>query len=543
MPSYAQPFETGFGTAGGAAGGGFLGSLGRILEPLDYPRRALYGGANSILSALETGDVSQAVGALPAASGAILAGLLGGPVGLLAGSALGGLMFGAGEAVDPERFRSISLPEVSGTEDFLPNLALGLATDPLTFAGFGSGWRAAAPAGKAMGEGLEQAARWRGPMYPGGEEKLGAALAAGQGVDLATATPSLRDAYTKLAVEQNPHIANNPRLLGHIAPGSIQGRGGSEADVWFNNAIGNVTTFREANPMLERKLFGEAFTPSGVAPPPRPASDLMNPAVWTQAVGDIRVEHAPRMSPATALYERGFSEPFLTAKAIELEEQLAQQGLQGVDLVHLGQKVSEKPNYGNFGLTAGGDWKVIDPGSIHPLTTAGEPIARMGELAMREPRWYETPLLKLLGSDRAIQREIEDAVAATGRLPPITPQMIDQLEGVASSTFKPQVIAAQAGDEVVPALGASGIPDAMPAAGMSDEIVEAAGINSGSSILPPRPPPQRGMLEELASSLERPLEEPFTLPSRIDPRTAPSVIPLPPTLRRSPFAQTPWSIR
>src|SRR5688572_12990483 len=111
MPSYAPGFETGFGATGAAAGGGVMDTLGRLLTPLDYPRRALYGGANSILQALEGGDLSALVGALPLAAGGVLGGLVGGPLGVLAGSALGGAMFGAGEAVDPERFQAPSLPE------------------------------------------------------------------------------------------------------------------------------------------------------------------------------------------------------------------------------------------------------------------------------------------------------------------------------------------------------------------------------------------------------------------------------------------------
>lgn len=528
MPTYAPAFETGFGAAGAAAGGGFMDALGRLLTPLDYPRRALAGGANSVLEALETGDVSALVGALPAASGAILAGLVGGPIGLLAGSALGGAMFGAGEAVDPERFRSITLPEITGTEDFLPNFAVGLATDPLTFSGFGAGWRAGAPVGKAMGEGLEQAAHWRGPMY--------------QHAGPIVPTDNLGNISRGFADQINA----DPRLMGMVPTGSVPLSRGSEAFPFLHEPTGVVTTIRRPHPKLEQQLYGETFTQPGMAPPPRPATELMNPAVRTQQVGQFRVEHSPRMLTANDLYNRGADPMMLESQARILEDQLARHGLQGVDLAHTGQQASQGAHFGNFGIGAGGEWNVLDPGSIHPLTLAGEPIARMGELAMREPRWYEVPLLKMLGSDRAIQREIESAIAAIGPPPALGPELIQRLDdafvNASSMPMRGVAAAAPASDEIVEALGVSSrptIPGAVPLDVSdntflrSDEIVEA--LSAGSS--------QRGMLEELASSLERPLSEPITLPMNVDPRTLASYIPQPSTVRRSAFAQTPWSVR
>lgn len=77
------------GMGGAAIGGGAAlhgAGLGRLLEPLDYPRQAFYNLVRSPMKALETGDVSHLLGAIPGIAGAALGGAVGGPVGILAGS-------------------------------------------------------------------------------------------------------------------------------------------------------------------------------------------------------------------------------------------------------------------------------------------------------------------------------------------------------------------------------------------------------------------------------------------------------------------------
>lgn len=141
----------GFGGATLGAGAALHGAgLGKVLEPLDYPRQALYNLVKSPLKAMETGDASHLLGAIPGLAGAVLGGVVGGPVGVLAGSALGGALQGVGKASGREEFVAPSVSDITGTEDFLPNLAVGVATDPLTYAGLGATWGAGAKALKGM---------------------------------------------------------------------------------------------------------------------------------------------------------------------------------------------------------------------------------------------------------------------------------------------------------------------------------------------------------------------------------------------------------
>lgn len=124
----------GAGTAG--FGASVHGSgLGELLEPLDYPRQALYNAVRSPFKAVETGDWSHLLGAIPGIAGGALGLALGGPVGMLAGSALGGALQGFGKSTGREEFNAPSVSDLTGTEDFLPNLAVGMLTDPLTYAG------------------------------------------------------------------------------------------------------------------------------------------------------------------------------------------------------------------------------------------------------------------------------------------------------------------------------------------------------------------------------------------------------------------------
>lgn len=133
----------GYGGATLGAGAAIHGvGLGDLLSPLDYPRRALYNTFASPIRALESGNYSDLLGAIPGLAGGVLGGVVGGPVGVLAGSALGGALQGIGQSTGRPEFNAPSVSDITGTEDFLPNLAVGMATDPLTYAGLGATWGA-----------------------------------------------------------------------------------------------------------------------------------------------------------------------------------------------------------------------------------------------------------------------------------------------------------------------------------------------------------------------------------------------------------------
>jgi hypothetical protein len=142
-------------TIGGGAALHGMG-WGDVLAPLDYPRKALYNTVASPFRAMQSGNASDLIGMIPGIAGGALGGLVGGPLGVLAGSALGGALYGAGEASGRPEFNAPSVSDLTGTEDFLPNMAAGVLTDPLTFAGLGQAWRGAKGA-LAGGEALSTA--------------------------------------------------------------------------------------------------------------------------------------------------------------------------------------------------------------------------------------------------------------------------------------------------------------------------------------------------------------------------------------------------
>jgi hypothetical protein len=169
-----------------AMGGSTLGAgaaihgagLGQILQPLDWPRQAAYNLFAAPYRALETGDPSELLGAIPGASGAILGGAVGGPLGVLAGSILGGGLQGAGQATGFEQFNAPTVEDLSGTDEFIPNFLLGALTDPLTYAGGSAAWRAARPAGNALVRDVEEGAGLAGKS---GSWPIGQAMAKKKG--------------------------------------------------------------------------------------------------------------------------------------------------------------------------------------------------------------------------------------------------------------------------------------------------------------------------------------------------------------------------
>jgi len=153
MAGLLKPLGMGAGVLG--AGAALHGAgLGDLLSPLDWPRQAAYNLFGAPIKAAQSGNWSDLLGAVPGLAGGALGFAVGGPVGMLAGSALGGTLQGIGNASGSEAFNAPSVRDLTGTDDFLPNLAVGLATDPLMYAGGAGTWRA----GKAALQGAEKAA-------------------------------------------------------------------------------------------------------------------------------------------------------------------------------------------------------------------------------------------------------------------------------------------------------------------------------------------------------------------------------------------------
>lgn len=146
----------GLGALGAGLGLHALG-LGQFLEPLDYPRQAawnlLRSGGNALSGQGTWEDALRAVpGALGAGVGAgLMATGVGAPLGILAGSLAGGAAQGLGRMSSPESFQAPAVSQLTGTEEFVPNLLAGMLTDPLTYAG-GFAGRKAMTAPKVLSE-------------------------------------------------------------------------------------------------------------------------------------------------------------------------------------------------------------------------------------------------------------------------------------------------------------------------------------------------------------------------------------------------------
>lgn len=440
MPSYAAPFETLGRRTGGTLGAGlgagigatpsFLNTLSDFLSPLDLPRQAAWNTVAAPVRAAETGDWSNLLGAIPGASGAILGGMVGGPVGVLAGSVLGGVLQGVGNQTENPVFQAPTVQDLTGTDDFWTNLLVGAATDPLTYAGLGHGWRTGANTGarvgRTLGEGLEAGANFRGPNYPGGVEKL---IQSG-------------------ADPQVVKYLDDPRLLSELPPGSQFIGNGTQTDAFLRPAGegGGVVSFTRRSPDFER-TYGVSQGPANSAVLPRPDTELLNPAVRSVPVGAMRAEVSPQMLPGTAMLDAvpdtlaKTGNPYdavaslLGQKASGLQDDLLAQGIRTIDLYDPRYGV----NPGNLGLAPGGQWKVLDPGSIHPLDLAGNPIPRVAEMPMKEPNMLESLLLRLLRSDQSVRREIAAKLAQAGPAPVLDDALLRALQAGEEVSMAPTI--------------------------------------------------------------------------------------------------------
>jgi len=392
MPNYADPFEAAGRAAGGtagAAGGGLLGALGSILEPLDYPRQALWNLVRAAGRAITgEGEWSDALRAAPGALGGALAGGLaatgvGAPLGILAGSALGGLSQGIGKAADSETFQAPEVKDLTGTDDFLTNALVGGALDPMTYAGGIGGAARGAKAGREFGQGLEAAAAWRGPRYTGGAETLSTAMA-----------NSGHKAGENTLGDLVRMISENPDTLSELAPGSTY-LGHGQQTLAFRTPEGGVTSFmtpswHEGN-ILTRPDIPEMLQAS--------RSKLYTGA--KDVALPIRVEHTPYLDrpisprqPSESLLQymnRAGSE--VESVAEPWKRELAQRGIDFLD-----------NHPGNYGIAPSGQRFILDPESVQGFR--GAELPRVPDMAAAEPTRFQSALLDMLGADKSVRNEI-----------------------------------------------------------------------------------------------------------------------------------------
>ena len=264
-----------------------------MFEFLDKPREAVWNLGRGVSDMLE-GNAPSAADIIPGLAGiAGTAGLaatgVGLPLALLAGSALGGGAQAAvgNKAMTPGEF----LQEHAGMEQGSPestvsSMLLGMATDPLTFAGAGIG----RGAGKALGGNLDRTAEVLGPRYGTTTEDLTKMI-----------TPYVADMKAKLVAnggvpsrswaEELLHpfreAINSPnasRLLSEVHPESTVLGSGLEGFA-LRSPAGNVTRIGEPDHFIEGVARG------------RPVSDMMLQPTRSVSLRDElsghRVEHVP----------------------------------------------------------------------------------------------------------------------------------------------------------------------------------------------------------------------------------------------------------
>ncbi len=391
MPNYAQPFGTLGAGAGAAAGGGLLAALGSIL---DSPRQALWNAVKKPIDAISNGDWGELLGALPGAAGMTLAGIMGGPLGIAAGSVLGGALQAGGKATGDERFKAPEVSDLTGTEDFLPNFLVGALTDPLTYAGGLGGATKGKQIGQTFGKGLEEAAIARGPMYGGGASKIEQALLGGHGMN----TGSLP--------EISQYLRGNPEMWGEIAPGSEYLGHGVEG-VALKRPDGGVTMIRGQG-VAHDDALARANVPEMLPAARSRKFDVPMQGELADLQPDLkaplRIEHTQQANiPGVGFPKDENIFETITRKGNMLNEMdamksnLANQGIDFWDN-HLG----------NVGFDRSGQMVITDAGALGPMPGHNLPLAPD---ATGNPSWWQNALLKLLGSDRSVQRELSQAVA------------------------------------------------------------------------------------------------------------------------------------
>lgn len=402
MPAYTAPFAA----AGAAAGGGFLGGLGRMLEPLDYGRQALW----NMPRKLAEGDIGAALpGLLGLGTGALAATGVGTPLAMLLGTLAGGTAQGIGKAADDERFAAPTgddaLKALGGDPDsgggMVGSMLLSALGDPLTMSGFVGGHRA----GANFGKGLEELATARGPQFPGGVEKLGVGLPSlepmGSVPERAKGilqSPHLKEILGEIPTGHRP-LGAGIDAIGTGTPGGIAGD--ASGVVRIGGGPGSIDTMR----MDMHYPLGASGPGVDIptAPSPRPDLPEMLQPARSRAIGPYRVEHVPRANMG--------ADPLASQSAQDqLINQLEGRGYQATQnpmgLLHGGGDL----HAGNLGMTPEGRFAVTDPGAV----LSGDKPVLPGNVNVvpeatggRIKNW----LLDRLGASESVQAEIEAELA------------------------------------------------------------------------------------------------------------------------------------
>lgn len=398
----------------GGTAGGLLGALGSLLEPLDYPRQALWNIPRSAMRFFDQGDPRELAGLLP-----VLGGVAGGLVGGLPGAAIGaGLTQGLGKLTDEDtqskRFEAPTgedaLRALGGDPNAeggtIKSMLLQAVGDPLTYLGGASGARAGAKAGAgaggATGADLVNKARWMGPQYSN-EAGLRAMLEESLAKTISSPQHSPNNLISSSREDLLRSLLNSPQLgdiSKEISPNMKFLGQGVETVAFADpaNLSSGVTTIRSHVPWLQDSAVAKASPVSAASglPAPRPVGEGVLPAIrqktFPSEAGGYRVEHAPFSADVGEMSTRS------AARAVEnmyeeLRDSLIKSGENPFDL-----------HSQNIGWGPSESIVMRDPGASAPVSL-GKGLPRPEPLP-NQPNKLEEAILRLLGAPQAVRNEL-----------------------------------------------------------------------------------------------------------------------------------------
>lgn len=418
MVNYAPGFERAGKVAGGVAGAGAAGVLDQLLSPLDLPRQAAWNVINKPVQAAQQGDASLLAGLLPALAG-LAVGV--GTANPLLGALVAGGAQGLGSAVSEPTFSAPTVQDLTGTDDAATNFLVGALTDPMTFIGGATGAKMGGEAGAKFGQNLTEAALWRGPRYATTAEDLAkmvdqSPIKMGEMIGGQVGQGLTRGQY----LEKNilGQLRSSPDALAEIMPGSTPSASGSES-LFFRRPDGGGTLVR--GPQLDVNLADPAtgmLPPPSMVPGPRPdIPEMLQAARSKQIPGtSLRIEQVEPVQPALD-YLRDLPEGRIREQSYWNTRNVSDQMMR--DIGDIGGNPWDMIHGKNVGFDSEGALKIFDPGAVSQVPLGAD-------MVQRDPNMIENLLLKLLGSDQAIQREI--ALQVGSRQPKIPSWMFAQYQ-------------------------------------------------------------------------------------------------------------------
>jgi hypothetical protein len=453
-----------------------------MLGGLNMPRNALWGMPGRLAQGdwlgAAPGLAGLAAGGLTAATGVGL------PFAGLVGSAVGGLGEGIEEATRPDMqaapTSSDLVKQLGGDPDSFGGQALGMglgmAGDPLTYAGGLGGEAGGKAAGEAAGGYLEREALARGPGYPGGPQKFLDMI--GDGARQAPAGGETAQVLQAMARDPNAE-----RLASYMRPGSYPLGEGAEGKVFghddsagvlryaggpndiFDSSYGGGGKVGQYN--LLNKAYGVPLTDTG-APQPRVIHSLMNPAASDVSVGDWGVSHAKKLdvlhedAMGNAMPGQEDLEALLTKGRPALDANVASSGYKAVDS---GERNLGRDFQSGKALYADPSSIVPDLGNL-PSPTSGQPQG--GKIT----NW----LLNMLGSDKSVQAELEAKLAQGAGSAGMSSDQVAAFHGVADANLP--VTKPGGGAFLGPN---AGLPTGPPQ-GQASELMKALGLEPSSGL-------------------------------------------------------------